>query len=250
MSGEGEEAPAAAPGFACVEDCSECCIARDYYPSVKFGKVGVLLLPGEAGRLRRLAAAAGLEISIVPRIAVSRPGQGPPSPPSSSGAAPGETIAYQMMGVDADGDTCPFLDTAARSPHGGYACSIYGDRPLACRAYPVVSDDPARLDRKCRFCEACPRAARDAGGLAGLDGELEALALIRAGVEGRGAPSGRTVWRYATGVGRREDMGRIRRGWFRDRGAGPGRDRGAKGGRGRDRGAKGGRGRGAPTPCR
>lgn len=206
--------------FECVKDCAECCVAREYYPSVKFGKIGVLLLPGEAARIGRLAAARGLDVRIVPRIGISGRAGG------RGARAPGEVIAYQMMGADKDGDTCPFLDKSARSPHGGPACSIYGDRPLACRAYPVVSAAPVRLDRKCRFCEACPAAMLDAGALGGLDGELEALALIRAGVEGRGGGrGGRVVWRYATGVGRPEDAGRIRRGWFRDRGHGSGRSR-------------------------
>jgi hypothetical protein len=33
--------------FHCIEDCAECCIQREYYPSKKFGKVGVLILPEE-----------------------------------------------------------------------------------------------------------------------------------------------------------------------------------------------------------
>ena len=39
-----------------------------------------------------------------------------------------------------DGDLCPFLDIESneRSGHGGFKCKIYSDRPLACRAYPVV----------------------------------------------------------------------------------------------------------------
>lgn len=206
----------AAGRFECVEGCSDCCVEREYYPSVKFGKIGVLLLPDEAARIGRLAAARGLDISIVPRIGVSRRARG------VGAGAPDEVITYQMMGADEDGNTCPFLDPSARSPHGGLACSIYGDRPLACRAYPVESAAPVRLDGKCRFCEACPAAASGDGAaaVAGLDGELEALALIRAGMDGRGR--GRAVWRYATGVGRQEDAGRIRRGWFRERGSGSG----------------------------
>lgn len=216
--------------FECVENCSDCCVEREYYPSVKFGKIGVLLLPDEAARIGRLADARGLDVRIVPRIGVSRRARG------AGARAPDEVIAYQMMGADEDGNTCPFLDPSARSPHGGLACSIYGDRPLACRAYPVESIAPVRLDGRCRFCEACPSAASDGGAIGGLDGELEALALIRAGMEGGGGPGGgaptaaagsggRVVWRYATGVGRTEDAGRIRRGWFRERGTGGGGSR-------------------------
>ena len=25
--------------FRCIEDCSQCCIEREYYPSKKFGKI-------------------------------------------------------------------------------------------------------------------------------------------------------------------------------------------------------------------
>ena len=30
--------------FECVEECSQCCIEREYYPSKKFGKIGVFHL--------------------------------------------------------------------------------------------------------------------------------------------------------------------------------------------------------------
>ncbi|MFB5608121.1 MAG: YkgJ family cysteine cluster protein, partial [Candidatus Nitrosomaritimum yanchengensis] len=33
--------------FSCIQDCSQCCIEREYYPGKKFGKIGVLILPEE-----------------------------------------------------------------------------------------------------------------------------------------------------------------------------------------------------------
>ena len=49
------------------------------------------------------------------------------------------TLLPSIHEVDAVGlDLCPFLDASKRSPHGGFSCMIYSDRPLACRAYPVT----------------------------------------------------------------------------------------------------------------
>ena len=33
--------------FRCIEECSQCCIEREYYPTKQFGKIGVLILPEE-----------------------------------------------------------------------------------------------------------------------------------------------------------------------------------------------------------
>jgi hypothetical protein len=33
--------------FECVQGCSDCCIYREYYPSIEYGKIGVLVLPEE-----------------------------------------------------------------------------------------------------------------------------------------------------------------------------------------------------------
>ena len=37
--------------FTCINDCSQCCIEREYYPSKRFGKVGVLILPEEKDKI-------------------------------------------------------------------------------------------------------------------------------------------------------------------------------------------------------
>ena len=184
--------------FSCIEGCSECCVRREYFPSKKFGKIGVLVLPGERGRIRYLARRNGVRVSILPRIGASGPG----------GSGPSRIIAYQMMGKDANGDTCPFLDTesGSRTENGGHPCMIYRDRPLACAAYPVIGADPVVLDGKCKFCREC------GGADGGLDSEIEALAKIRAGVDA-GAD---TVWRYATGIGEGEDRGAVMSGWVRE----------------------------------
>ena len=39
--------------FHCVQDCSDCCMYRQYYPSVDYGKIGVLLLPEEKKRVQK-----------------------------------------------------------------------------------------------------------------------------------------------------------------------------------------------------
>ena len=57
--------------FRCIQDCSQCCIEREYYPSKKFGKIGVLILPEEKERIEQIAKINGLKISILPRIGIS-----------------------------------------------------------------------------------------------------------------------------------------------------------------------------------
>lgn len=169
--------------FSCVQGCSDCCIYREYYPSEEFGKIGVLLLPEEKAGIERLAREKGVSVKILPRLAV--------------GGRHEKIIAYQMMGKQ-DGDLCPFLDVegAEKSPHGGFKCTIYGERPLACRAYPVIdAGSDATLDPHCQFCKK--HSAR--AGLDGLQGELESLAKIKAAVTAKG----RQVWRYATATGER-----------------------------------------------
>ena len=40
--------------FGCIEECADCCIQREYYPSKQFGKIGVLILPEEKKKNRRI----------------------------------------------------------------------------------------------------------------------------------------------------------------------------------------------------
>ncbi|MCA9820659.1 MAG: hypothetical protein KC440_08015, partial [Nitrosarchaeum sp.] len=97
--------------FKCVPDCAQCCIEREYYPSKKFGKIGILILPKEKEKMEKLAKEYDMSINILPRIGVSENKNEKPT-----------IIAYQMMGIDRNGNTCPFLDTKTenKSPHGGY----------------------------------------------------------------------------------------------------------------------------------
>jgi hypothetical protein len=175
--------------FSCVQGCSDCCIYREHYPSVEYGKIGVLLLPEEKEAVEKLAEKLKIVVKIVPRLAVGK-------------EFPEKVIAYQMMGRNPDGDLCPFLDVESddRSPHGSFNCRIYSDRPLACRAYPVIdSGRVATLDGHCQFCKkfSTTKAGRDS-----LQHEIEALARIKSSVTaGKGH-----VWRYATATGRRGDV--------------------------------------------
>lgn len=167
--------------FSCVEGCSDCCIYRDYYPTKEFGKIGVLLLPEEKEKIEELAMKKGTLVKIVPRLA-------------TGDDKPEKIIAYQMMGTS-DGDWCPFLDTESKSPHGGYACSIYKQRPLACSAYPVIDTGAAAtLDSHCQFCKKYSQTAS----LDGLQDEFESLSKIKAQVRA----NSKRVWRYATATGK------------------------------------------------
>ena len=178
-----------------MEECSKCCVEREYYPSVKFGKIGVLLLPDEKPKIESLAKKHTVMAVVVPRIGTSERPEGPD-----------EVIAYQLMGRESNGNTCPFLDTEGegRSPHGGYLCRIYEDRPLACRAYPLMETSPPTLDPKCKFCEKCATADGN------LNSEMESLAKIKSRM-GTGA---RYLWRYATGIGESQDRQYLETGWF------------------------------------
>jgi len=122
---------------------------------------------------------------------------------------PEKIIAYQLMGQQENGDLCPFLDLEKRSPHGGFACGIYLQRPLACSAYPVidVSDKVATLDSNCQFCKQHAKLGSKAS-REGLEGELESLAKIKATVI---ADDQLRVWRYATATG---EEATLAEGWF------------------------------------
>ena len=188
--------------FSCVKGCSDCCIYREYYPSKQFGKIGVLLLPGEVEAIEKQAQEKCVDVKILPRIAVGK-------------GSPENIIAYQMMGKNDDGDLCPFLDTdsGAQSPHGGLACRIYENRPLACRAYPLLeTGDPAKLDEHCRFCKDSSTSNASAQTLLS-----EALALDKIKNEMQVNDDSLRVWRYATATGAPQDRDKmVPQGWVID----------------------------------
>jgi Fe-S-cluster containining protein len=189
--------------FSCIPDCSDCCINREYYPSEQFGKIGVLLLPEEVKQIEAQAQKLGVSVTILPRIAVS-----------SDNSPERIIIAYQLMGKNDDGDLCPFLDTESgrRSPHGGFTCNIYQDRPNACRAYPLIDAEGARLDERCRFCKEHGTSTASAKT---LQAESEALEKISGQV--RAPAETYRVWRYATATGDKslKDM-MLPQGWVID----------------------------------
>lgn len=182
--------------FSCVEDCSQCCIEREYYPEKKFGKIGVLILPDEKENIESLAKCLGINIKILPRIGISE----------FYNQKPSKILAYQLMGIEENGNTCPFLDTDSkkRSPHGGYLCKIYKNRPLACAAYPLIESNPIIIDDKCKFCKECGQATSN------LESEIVSLEKIKSKMNNVNA----FVWRYATGVGNKEDESEIKSGWY------------------------------------
>ena len=48
--------------FRCVEECSDCCVQREYYPTKQFGKIGVLILPNEKEKIEKFANDNKIEI--------------------------------------------------------------------------------------------------------------------------------------------------------------------------------------------
>ena len=182
--------------FHCIDDCAQCCIEREYYPSKKFGKIGVLILPEEKDRIQRLANKNGIKIKILPRIGISE----------KKNCEPTKILAYQLMGIEENGNTCPFLDTDSgkKSPHGGLPCKIYNERPLACSAYPLIESDPITLDEKCKFCKEHGNADES------LNSEIESLLKIKEKM----TPNSGFIWRYATNVGEIEDKDLMTSGWI------------------------------------
>ncbi len=180
--------------FRCVDGCSDCCIYRQYFPSVEYGKTGVLLLPHEKLRIENCARRNGTEIKILPRIGISEEIQN---------GGPDKIIMYQIMGRETNGNTCPFLDIDSdkRAPNGGYPCKIYEERPLACHAYPVIhrteNQNPV-LDTKCMFCKANTEIPEKNS----LIKELSSLKKIKRYSRISGTAP---VWRYATHIGEKKD---------------------------------------------
>jgi len=182
--------------FKCIDECSQCCIEREYYPSKEFGKIGVLILPEEKEKIEKISKLNQTHIKILPRIGVS----------AEKNASSTKILAYQMMGIEKNGNTCPFLDTTSgnKSPHSGFPCKIYEDRPLACRAYPLIESEPITLDEKCKFCKEHGNADKN------LDSEMEALLKIK---ENMNADMS-IIWRFATGVGEEKDLAILKSGWI------------------------------------
>src|SRR5919199_5315659 len=177
--------------FSCINECSDCCIYREYYPSVEYGKIGVLIMPEERSKIRDIAARNGIYIKIIPRLGIGM---------NAKGDGPKKIIAYQMMGKNLNGNYCPFLETnsSQRSPHGGLMCRVYDQRPLACVAYPVIKENgkSVLLDGKCTFCHKFSTTIVENND--DLQQEIEALAKIKSKVN---VDEKIEIWRYATAIG-------------------------------------------------
>lgn len=176
--------------FDCIDGCSDCCIYREYYPSLEYGKIGVLIFPEEKSIIEYQIKNTDTQVKIIPRLGIGM---------NRKGDGPKRIIAYQMMGKNIDGNLCPFLeiDHSQRSPHGGFRCGIYENRPLACRAYPVLQENNkvVKLDSKCQFCHKFS-SPYDSNG---LQHEIEALTKIKR--QFSSVDEKIEVWRYATSVG-------------------------------------------------
>lgn len=158
-------------------------------------------MPSEKENIEQLADDLNIKIKILPRIGVGSVYK------DGTKVGPKRIIAYQLMGVNDDGNLCPFLDVMGkeRSPHGGYKCMIYEQRPLACRAYPVIEfDSDVKLDGKCQFCRSC------SGKVENVQQEIEALAKIQQLMHF----NEKDVWRYATGVSNKDDRDEVEKGWI------------------------------------
>ena len=75
-----------------------------------------MILPDEKERIERLAKENNLDIKILPSDRSI----------NNRNTSPSKILAYQMMGIEKNGNTCPFLDTESgkQSPHNGFPCKI------------------------------------------------------------------------------------------------------------------------------
>jgi len=190
--------------FHCVENCSDCCIYRQYYPSVEYGKIGVLLLPEEKKELEYQANAQQVKISIFPRLGVGI---------NRESNGPSQVIAYQLMGNDTNGDYCPFLDINSinRSPHGGFNCMIYNTRPLSCQAYPAIKESKKTVELDCN-CQFSCQYSNQVSKMNLVETELNALSKISNNYD---RFASQEIWRYATHVGEKPFIKLLLpRGWY------------------------------------
>jgi uncharacterized protein len=189
--------------FHCIQDCSDCCINRQYYPSIDYGKIGVLLLPHEKKEVENLAEAHKINITVLPRLGIGT---------NKKSNGPRQVIAYQLMGTNTDGNYCPFLDIKGknRSPHGGFNCAIYDERPLSCQAYPALSENNTNVELDCNCKFSCQYSNHVKKNL--LESELIALSTIRNNFD---RFTQQTIWRYATHIGE-ESVTKflLPRGWY------------------------------------
>lgn len=188
--------------FHCVQDCSDCCIYRQYFPSVEYGKIGVLLLPEEKEEIESLAESYKMKITVLPRLGIGF---------NKKLNGPLQVIAYQLMGK-MNGDYCPFLDTDTdnRSPHGGFNCMIYDTRPLSCRAYPVIKENKTGVELDCNCKFSCQNSVWTSKNF--LDNELGALKMISNNFD---QFANQKIWRYATHIGEKPFLKLLLpRGWY------------------------------------
>jgi hypothetical protein len=115
--------------FHCIQDCSDCCINRQYYPSVDYGKIGVLLLPEEKKEIQNLAESYKLKICIYPRVGIGM---------NKKSDGPRQIIAYQLMGSNNNGDYCPFLDIKSNNFSHRVLIAQFIMKDSFLWAYPVI----------------------------------------------------------------------------------------------------------------
>jgi Fe-S-cluster containining protein len=94
--------------------------------------MGIFLFPKEAKKLKRLAKIKKLKLTIYPQQGITK---------SHKKANEPEIIySYQIANT-----VCPFLIAVTNR------CSIYEDRPIACRSFPVLTFPPVVLIPECNW---------------------------------------------------------------------------------------------------
>jgi len=72
-----------------------------------------------------------------------------------------EESGIRILLNDSSTAACVFLDTESDDPQAPGTCSIYANRPIGCRTYPLIlnADDEAFLDTLCPHRDDFPEAS-------------------------------------------------------------------------------------------
>jgi Fe-S-cluster containining protein len=116
--------------FACLK-CGICC--RSLKTKQNPFSLGLFLFPKEAELLNQLGEARNVKLTIFPQ-------QGVTTKRETDVKKPEKVFSYQLADP-----ICPFLDGETNK------CAIYDQRPVACRAFPVLTPSPLVLIPECAW---------------------------------------------------------------------------------------------------
>lgn len=119
--------------FSCLR-CGSCC--RSLRTREHDYTLGLFLFPKEVEMLNQLGSARSLKLKIFPQ-------QGTTTKKATLVDKPNKIFSYQL-----EDSTCPFLNEETNG------CSIYDERPVACRAFPILTPSPLGFIPDCTWVKS------------------------------------------------------------------------------------------------